>query len=167
MVTAKHDIIARMDSDDICMINRFKLQLKFLEDNPDVDIVGGQMTEFVGTPDNIIGKRIVPCSNSEIYRYMKTRCALNHVTVMFRKQAVLNAGNYLDWFWNEDYYLWVRMMISKCRFANLPEVLVNVRSGEEQYARRGGIKYFKSEVGIQRYMLDNQIINFFLGGVFN
>lgn len=164
MVTAKHDIIARMDSDDICMINRFKLQLKFLEDNPDVDIVGGQMTEFVGTPDNIIGKRIVPCSNSEIYRYMKTRCALNHVTVMFRKQAVLNAGNYLDWFWNEDYYLWVRMMISKCRFANLPEVLVNVRSGEEQYARRGGIKYFKSEVGIQRYMLDNQIINFFWGG---
>ena len=83
---------------------------------------------------------------------------------MFRKQAVLNAGNYLDWFWNEDYYLWVRMMISKCRFANLPEVLVNVRSGEEQYARRGGIKYFKSEVGIQRYMLDNQIINFFWGG---
>ena len=155
---AKHNIIARMDSDDICDPNRFELQMRFLEENPDVDIVGGQMTEFIGSPDNIVGKRVVPCTNEEIYEYMRERCALNHVTVMFKKQTVLNAGNYQDWFWNEDYYLWVRMMINRSKFANLPETLVNVRSGIEQYARRGGIKYFKSEAGIQRYMLENDII---------
>lgn len=156
---AKYDIIARMDSDDICLPYRFEKQMEYLELHPDCDIVGGQMTEFINTPDNIVGKRVVPESNESIYKYMKSRCALNHVTVMFRKNSVLRVGNYQDWFWNEDYYLWVRMMMAKCQFANLPDVLVNVRSGEDQYARRGGMKYFRSEVGIQRYMLNNHLIN--------
>lgn len=157
--TAKYDIIARMDSDDICMPNRFDIQLQYIERHPEIDIIGGQMTEFIGTPDNIIGKRVVPCSNDEIYDYMKGRCALNHVTVMFRKAAVLKAGNYQDWFWNEDYYLWVRMMKVKCHFANVPEVLVNVRSGSDQYARRGGRKYYESEKGIKQLQLKNGMIS--------
>lgn len=157
--SAKYDIVARMDSDDICLPNRFELQLQYMEAHTECDIVGGQMTEFIGEPSNIVGKRIVPESNEDIYTYMKGRCALNHVTVMFRKDSILKVGNYQDWFWNEDYYLWVRMMMNKCVFANLSDVLVNVRSGEDQYARRGGMKYFKSEEGIQRLMLDNKLIN--------
>lgn len=156
---AKYDIIARMDSDDICLSNRFELQLKYMELHPNVDIIGGQMTEFIDTPDNIIGKRVVPCTNDEIYNFMKNRCALNHVTVMFRKETVLKAGNYQDWFWNEDYYLWVRMMMNKCVFANLSDVLVNVRSGADQYARRGGRRYYESEKGIKKLQLENRMIS--------
>lgn len=155
---AKYDIIARMDSDDICLTNRFELQLKYLEQHPEVDILGGQISEFIGIPENIIGKRVVPCTNSEIYNFMKSRCAFNHMTVMFHKDAVLKAGNYQDWFWNEDYYLWVRMMKTKCQFANVPEVLVNVRSGADLYARRGGRKYYESEKGIKKLQLDNKMI---------
>ena len=157
--TAKYDIVARMDSDDICLPNRFELQLEYLEKHPEVDIIGGQMTEFIDSPGNIVGKRVVPCSNEEIYEYMKGRCALNHVTVMFRKEAVLKAGNYQDWFWNEDYYLWVRMILAKCQFANVPEVLVNVRSGADQYARRGGRKYYENEKGIKKLQLENGMIS--------
>ena len=156
---AKYDLVARMDSDDICLHDRFELQLKYLELHPEVDIVGGQISEFIGTSDNVIGKRIVPCRNDEIYRFMKNRCAMNHVTVMFRKSAVLKAGNYQDWFWNEDYYLWIRMMQEQCIFANLPDVLVNVRSGVDQYARRGGRKYYESEKGIKKLQLDNKMIS--------
>ena len=155
---AKYDICARMDSDDICLPDRFKKQLAYLEANPECDIVGGQMTEFIDTPDNIVGRREVPLSNEDIYAFMKSRCALNHVTVMFRKEAVLKAGNYQDWFWNEDYYLWVRMMMAGCKFANIPDVAVNVRSGANQYARRGGKKYFDSEIGIKKLMLDKGMI---------
>ena len=156
---AKHDICARMDSDDICLPDRFKKQLVYLEANPECDIVGGQMTEFIDSPDNIVGRREVPLSNEDIYVFMKSRCALNHVTVMFRKEAVLKAGNYQDWFWNEDYYLWVRMMMAGCKFANIPDVAVNVRSGADQYARRGGKKYFDSEIGIKKLMLEKGMIN--------
>lgn len=156
---AKYDICARMDSDDICLPDRFEKQLAYLEAHPECDIVGGQMTEFIDTPDNIIGRREVPLTNEEIYEFMKSRCALNHVTVMFRKEAVLKAGNYQDWFWNEDYYLWVRMMMAGCKFANIPDVAVNVRSGADQYARRGGKKYFDSEIGIKKLMLEKGMIN--------
>lgn len=156
---ARYDIIARMDSDDICLHDRFEKQLAYLEEHPECDIVGGQMTEFIDSPDNIVGRREVPLTNEEIYEFMKSRCALNHVTVMFRKEVVMKAGNYQDWFWNEDYYLWVRMMMAGCKFANLPDVAVNVRSGADQYARRGGKKYFDSEMGIKKLMLDKGIIN--------
>ena len=155
---AKYDICARMDSDDICLPDRFEKQLAYLETHPECDIVGGQMTEFIDTPDNIVGRREVPLTNEEIYEFMKSRCALNHVTVMFRREAVLKAGNYQDWFWNEDYYLWVRMMMAGCRFANIPDVAVNVRSGADQYARRGGKKYFDSEIGIKKLMLEKGMI---------
>lgn len=156
---AKYSVIARMDSDDICLPDRFEKQLAYLEAHPECDIVGGQMTEFIGEQNNIVGKRVVPLTNAEIYEYMKSRCALNHVTVMFRKAAVLKAGNYQDWFWNEDYYLWVRMMLMGCKFANISDVAVNVRSGEDQYARRGGKKYFDSEIGIKKLMLEKGMIN--------
>ena len=67
---AKYDIIARMDSDDLCLPDRFEKQLSFLECHPEVDIVGGQMTEFVNSPDNIISKRVVPLTNDKIYKFM-------------------------------------------------------------------------------------------------
>lgn len=155
---AKHDLCARMDSDDICLPDRFAKQLAYLEAHPECDIVGGQMTEFIGEPDNIVGRREIPLNNDEIYQYMKSRCALNHVTVMFRKEVVLKAGNYQDWFWNEDYYLWVRMMMNHCVFANISDLVVNVRSGADQYARRGGKKYFDSEIGIKKLMLEKGMI---------
>ena len=156
---ATYSLVARMDSDDICLPKRFEKQVAYMAEHQECDIVGGQMTEFIGEPTNVVGKRVVPESNEAIYEYMKSRCALNHVTVMFRKDTILKVGNYQDWFWNEDYYLWVRMMMNKCVFANLSDVIVNVRSGEDQYSRRGGMKYFKSEEGIQRLMLDNKLIN--------
>lgn len=155
---AKYDIIARMDSDDICLPDRFEKQHAYLESHPECDIVGGQITEFIDTPDNIVGKREVPCENEAIYHYMRSRCALNHPTVMFKKKAVLDAGNYQDWFWNEDYYMWIRMMEQGCVFANLPDVLVNMRSGLDQYGRRGGKKYFDSEIGIKKLMLEKGMI---------
>lgn len=155
---AKYDICARMDSDDICAPDRFEKQLAYLSTHPECDIVGGQITEFIDTPDNIVGKREVPCDNEAIYHYMRSRCALNHPTVMFKKKAVLNAGNYMDWFWNEDYYMWIRMMEQGCVFANLPDVLVNMRSGLDQYGRRGGKKYFDSEIGIKKLMLEKGMI---------
>lgn len=156
---AKHEYIARMDSDDICLPDRFEAQLSFLQQNPNIDIVSGHIKEFINIPSNIVGKRVVPESNKDIYQMLKYRCPLNHVAVMFKKSAVMNAGNYIEWHYNEDYYLWVRMALANCTFANLDKTLCLVRVGKEMYQRRGGWKYFKSEEGIQRYMLTHQLIS--------
>lgn len=156
---ARNKYVAGMDSDDIANPRRFELELEYLEKHPNVDIVGGQMSEFIGDPKNIVGYRNVPLTNEEIYEYMKKRCALNHVTVMFRKDSIIKVGNYQNWPWQDDYYLWVRMMIAGCTFANIPETVMNVRVGEGMYSRRGGWKYFKSEKGIQDLMLKNKLIS--------
>ena len=156
--TARYELIARMDSDDVSSPTRFEEQLKYFATHPKTDIVGGDITEFIGAEDNIIGKRVVPQTNDEIREYMKTRCAMNHVSVMYKKSSVQAAGGYQDWFWNEDYYLWIRMWLNNAVFANTGTVLVNVRVGEEMYQRRGGDKYFKSEKGLQDYMLQHKMI---------
>lgn len=156
----KYELIARMDSDDVSVPTRFEEQLVFFELHPDIDVVGGYITEFIDEESNVVGKRVVPKLNSEIREYMKTRCAMNHVSVMYKKTAVQAAGGYQDWFWNEDYYLWIRMWLNNAVFANIGMVLVNVRVGEEMYQRRGGQKYFESEKGLQDYMLKHKMISY-------
>ena len=155
---ASYDLIARMDSDDIALPTRFEEQLRCFADNEALDIVGGNISEFVGEETNVVAHRNVPQTHEEILSYMRKRCPMNHVSVMFRKSAVLKAGGYLDLFWNEDYYLWIRMMEHQCVFANTGTVLVNVRTGADMYKRRGGKPYFQSERFLQKYMLERGII---------
>ena len=153
-----HRLIALMDADDLSLPERFRKQLDCFAADPELDIVGGTIQEFVDVPEQVAGRRVVPLTDGEIKDYMKRRCPMNQVTVMFRKEAVAQAGGYLDWYCDEDYYLWIRMALAGKKFANLPDVLVHVRVGREMYSRRGGWKYFRSEARLQRLMLQKGII---------
>ena len=157
---AKYEFIARMDSDDVSAPDRFEKQITYMETHPDCDLLGGQISEFIDREYNIVGKRIVPCKHDEILMWLKGRCPFNHVSVTMLRSRVLAVGNYLDWHFNEDYYLWIRMAEAGYSFANLPDMLVNVRVGADMYRRRGGWKYFKSEKGLQDYMLKRKMISF-------
>lgn len=159
---AKYELIARMDSDDVSVNNRFELQLSAFEKYPETDIVGGQITEFIESEDNIVSHRIVPKRHDAIARYCKSRCPLNHMTVMFKKSAVLSAGNYFPLHFAEDYLLWCKMLSGGSRFANLEETLVNVRVGSEMYRRRGGWKYFRSLRMVEQYKLSVGLIGYTL-----
>lgn len=154
-----NELVALMDADDISLSYRFEKQLNAFEKNMKLHIVGGQITEFVGKPQNITGKRVVPEHDREIKKYMKKRCPMNQVSVMFKKSFVQAVGGYIDWFCEEDYYLWIRMAKANGVFANIPKTLVNVRVGDEMSSRRGGWKYFVSEARLQGYMLRNKIIS--------
>ncbi len=153
-----NELVALMDADDISAEDRFEKQLVLFESDPELTIVGGNITEFVGTPDNIVEARVVKSDDASIKEDMKKRCPMNQMTVMFRKSFVESAGGYLDWYCDEDYYLWIRLLKAEAKFANLPDYLVNVRIGKEMYQRRGGTKYFLSEAKLQKFMLDNKII---------
>ena len=155
-----NELVAIMDADDICALDRFEKQIEAFCNHPDSDIVGGMIMEFVDTPENAVGKRIVPLEDSKIKEYMKRRCPMNLVTVMFKKASIEKVGGFIDWYCEEDYYLWLRMALANMKFRNVNDVLVNVRVGKEMYQRRGGVKYFKSEAKLQKYMLKNNIISF-------
>lgn len=154
-----HSLVALMDADDISLPNRFFHQLEAFSKNREIDIVGGQITEFISNPNNIVGRRVVPETDQEIKKYMKKRCPMNQVSVMFKKDFVDYVGGYIDWYCEEDYYLWIRMAQANGVFLNVKNTLVNVRVGDEMSARRGGWKYFSSEAKLQKYMLDQRIIS--------
>ncbi len=159
LANCSFNLVALMDADDISLPDRFEKQIPLFLAEPETAVVGGQITEFVGSPEHITGRRIVPERDAEIKAYMKKRCPMNQVTVAFRKDAVQNAGGYLDWFCEEDYYLWIRLALAGEVFRNVPDTLVNVRTGEGMAARRGGWRYFRSEAGIQKLMLDKKLIS--------
>lgn len=159
-----HDHIALMDADDISVPDRFEKQIGYLKAHPDISVLGGQITEFIDQRDGRdtsrkAGCRIVPETDAAVSAYMKKRCPMNQVTVMFSKDAVRKVGGYIDWYCEEDYYLWIRLALAGYRFANLNTNLVNVRVGEEMYQRRGGIRYFKSEEKLQRFMYSRRMIS--------
>ncbi len=155
-----YDLVALMDADDISAKDRFEKQLAYFHRDPAISIVGGNIQEFIKEPSCAVGLRLVPPDDKEIKAYMRKRCPFNQVTVMFKKPDVLLVGGYIDWNYEEDYYLWLRMYQAGMKFANIPDTLVYVRVGKDMYQRRGGIRYFRSEAKLQRYMLDHHIISF-------
>ena len=154
----RNELIARMDDDDYCLPDRAEKQCAFMRENQSVSVISGNMEEFIGEPDNVVACRKVPQTHDEICEYQKKRSPFNHICVMIRKSELLNAGGYVDWHFNEDSYLWARMYLAGCRFANLPDVLCKARVGKDMYARRGGYKYYKSERDLYKFMYKNTMI---------
>ncbi|HDZ9392325.1 TPA: glycosyltransferase [Vibrio cholerae] len=141
-----HEWVARFDSDDICHPARFQTQVAFIQQHEYIDIIGTAIAEFEFDQADVHAYRKPPINHDEIVEYAKSRNPFNHMTVMYRKSKVLEAGNYQDNFLYEDYALWVRMINNGAVTANMPEVLVYARTGNGMEIRRGGIKYAKSEI---------------------
>jgi glycosyltransferase involved in cell wall biosynthesis len=160
LAACQNDLVAVMDADDICHPERFAKQIPLFAGEGAPSVVGAQITEFIGTPDNIVARRAVMESDADIKQDMKKRCPVNMMTVVFRKSDVEAVGGFVDWHCEEDYYLWLRMAQAGMRFANLPDALVNARVGEGMYSRRGGKRYYESEKKLQKWMLQNKIIGY-------
>ena len=135
--------VARMDSDDYSLNNRFEKEMSVLL-NSDIDVVGSNIDEYDENMDVCISKRSVPERHDKIIKYAKKRNPINHVSVVFKKNNVMRAGGYIDCPFFEDYYLWVRMIKNGSKFYNIQESLVKVRGGLDMINRRGGIKYNRS-----------------------
>lgn len=146
LLSCSHEYVARMDSDDICVKERFEKQARIFMKNPDLDILGSYLKEFVHHVGDLDVIRRVPLMHEEIYAYTFYRCPFNHPSVMFKKSAVLKAGSYLKMPFFEDYYLWIRMAVAGCRFQNTDEILLNYRIGNNMISRRHGMRYAKHEL---------------------
>lgn len=146
---ANHELVAMMDSDDIAVPQRFEAQVKFLSSHPDIDAVGGYIAEFTDDPDDPHAIRRVPLTPEQVADEARFRSPINQMTVMARRDAILDAGNYRGVDPMEDYDLWARMLVNGSKLANIPQVLAKVRGGEAMYARRGGWKNAREDIRLQ------------------
>jgi glycosyltransferase involved in cell wall biosynthesis len=157
-----NEIVARMDTDDISRPDRFKIQIQYMQEHPDCDIVGSMVTEFDDNPNIIVSSRSVPITHEEIVKNSQIKCPFNHPTVMYRKLAVMQVGNYKKFHGFEDYYLWVRMIMDGSRCFNIDKPLVNMRAGYAMLSRRGGIGYAINEIKLQYKFLEIGFISKFI-----
>lgn len=156
----RNEIVVRMDTDDISESDRCEKQIPILINN-NLSVVGSSVAEFIETKKNIIAYKDTVESNNDILRRMKYRNAINHPTVVFKKTDVLNSGGYQDFYLNEDYSLWIRMILKGYMFRNIKEPLVNMRINNETYLRRGGFKYFLTQKKLFDFMLEANFINYY------
>ena len=161
VLACKYDYIARMDTDDISKSDRFEKQIKFLEVHPKVVLLGTWIKEFSKNPQEPDTITKLPCKNEEILQFAKSRNPFRHMTIVFKKQAILDSGNYRDFLWFEDYDLWVRVIQKGYEVANFPEFLVDVRADNEMFARRGGWKYLKQDLKFQKFLFDFGFVSCF------
>lgn len=143
-----HDIVARMDADDVAMPHRFAVQLPLIERG--ADLVGAGMLEFGANLNDIVGRRTPLQDPDAIAAYARLHDPFNHPTVVYRRSAVLVAGGYGDVPLMEDYWLFVRMIASGASVTNVPEPLVYYRVGNGAYERRGGLGLLRAELRLQR-----------------
>lgn len=134
---------AIMDSDDYAIPTKFEKQMNYLFEHADIDVIGSNAVEFINTFENIVSTRIMPEFNTDIIKFGKGRCPIIQPTAIFKVSSVKNAGSYQVSPLTEDYDLYIRMIISGCKFYNYQEVLYYVRTSDDFFKRRGGLKYLK------------------------
>ncbi|EMG1267010.1 glycosyltransferase [Citrobacter freundii] len=160
-----YDFIARMDTDDQCVKDRFERQIKILSERDELSIVGSDIIEYDENIKIEISRRVVPHNDSGIKRKAIYGNPFNHMTVMFRKDRIISAGGYVHHLFMEDYNLWLRLIASNNMMENMAIPLVKVRAGQNMLGRRRGLKYIASEWEL--YLLKNKLgINNIIFGFF-
>ena len=139
----QYEFIARMDADDISMLDRFEKQLLFMESHPDVDCVGTWAIEIKSDGSEFYRKQM-PESNEGCWKQFMVRDCMIHPTVMFRRSYIEKAGYYsLDTYFGEDTMMWAQGFANGCKFANIPDYLFKFRLDDNFFNRRRGWKHAK------------------------
>ncbi|WP_241618939.1 glycosyltransferase, partial [Rosenbergiella epipactidis] len=102
-----YNYIARMDTDDICLPERFEKQLEYMISNPKVSLLGSSIIEF---DKNYEREKNLPVDNVDIIKFAKWKNPFNHMSVFFKKEDVIKLGGYKHHLYMEDYNLWLRII---------------------------------------------------------
>jgi len=136
---ARGDFIAAMDADDVCLPERFRKQLDFLQAHPEIGVVGCSLQLFGET-----------APSHTFYLYPEEHCliifrilctmgsGLGGASTMMRRDVLNAVGGYRANMRNrDDIDLWLRLA-RHTRFANLPDVLYLYRLHEQSYTVLAG-----------------------------
>jgi glycosyltransferase involved in cell wall biosynthesis len=124
---ATSEYIARFDADDICFPGRLMQQVAFLDEHPDVIIIGSDAEYISEDGGHLFDFKSIGNSHEQIIQKIHSYCPFIHSSVMYRKEQIIKAGGYsIHAHSFEDYLLWIQLL-KLGKFANLPQQLIKVR----------------------------------------
>lgn len=130
------DFVFRMDADDISEPQRFAKQIRFMLENPNVDVLGTDVLE-IDSNEEAIGRRHYPVSHTRIRTYITKASPVAHPTVCFRGDFFLRFGRYsAQYRTSQDIDLWFNALRHGAVIANLPEPHLRLRVVDDFYSRR-------------------------------
>lgn len=125
---ARHELVARMDADDLSAPDRLERQCAHLLAHPHV-AAAGSCFHVIDEEGAVVGEAHTAAHTAYLRRLMYARNDFAHGSMMLRRSAVLAVGGYRDVGPCEDYDLWVRLL-SGYDLANLPDLLYSYRLSE-------------------------------------
>jgi glycosyltransferase involved in cell wall biosynthesis len=140
--SATGQFIARMDADDRCELNRFALQVRYLDSHPQIALVGGSVATMDESGNPLAPRLVFPAMHEEIWAGIGRRpWVFCHPAVMYRRAAAIDVGMYrADFAHCEDTEFFARLM-TRYRAANLPQLMLNYR------LRRNAVSFTKTAHG--------------------
>lgn len=159
MKLCTNDWVFRMDIDDVCAKDRFSKQIKIINLNPDIDILGGNILCFETFP-NLFPGRTVPTTFKAIRKFIKFRNPVNHPSVFFNRKKILDIGGYPNARLGQDYLLWITAIINGLKIQNTEDALVYMKVDKNSYSRRG-LKNLKYDAYPYLLMYQNKMSNIF------
>jgi exopolysaccharide biosynthesis polyprenyl glycosylphosphotransferase len=154
----RYELVARMDSDDVSLPNRFVKQAAFMESNPDIAASSAVIEEWDESFTKYIGIRALPLQPEELVKFAKYRCPLSHPAAIYRKSIVLSVGGYPSFRAGEDNVLWSLLLTKGYRLANLSDILLKQRAGMGLMKRRG-FRSFRNELKAIKYQHSIAFLN--------
>jgi len=137
-----NELIIKMDSDDIMVEDRIERQMVYMVNNPDVQICGAQVTFFKDNIENKMYSTNHPSITWDEYKKIKSHWITNHPTLCYRKNAILNIGNYdkNKSRMTEDFEIALRLLKQYKYIYNFNEPLLYYRIHENQVTNNGGLE---------------------------
>lgn len=159
LTACKFELIARMDADDVSLPHRFKEQIRYMLDNPEIVASSGVIDLWNESMNLKTGSRKVPTGIKNVLHFSKRRSPLNHPATVFRRSPIIDVGGYPPLRKAQDHALWSLLVIHGYRLDNLPIVLVNMRCGKDLFKRRG-VQQLKNEYALLNYQRSIGFISF-------
>ncbi len=145
------ELVARMDSDDISLPNRFQAQIPFIYGKKDVSVCSAWIEEL-SESGCVVSIKKLHSDYLKIKKQSKIRSPVNHAACVFRRDAIISIGGYPHQR-IEDYALISLLLVKGHIIENIPEVLYQVRLDNNFYNRRG-YEFFKGELQLLKYQIE-------------
>ena len=132
------EYVARMDADDICVPHRFEKQVQYLDEHPEIDILGSNALLFNnGKTDKATKVSTLPLLDKDIKAHFSlARDNIINPSSMWRHSSIKALGiNYAQTATAPDFHMWVQCALHKKTFANLPEPLLLYRIHQAQASK--------------------------------